>query len=132
MQKKWEGESQRTDLRGFGKMFQKRLVPHVLALPEFLSKWVTGSRKPLSFIMAFPFPKVSRIWIEKKNLNNWNNPIWISEPTCSLRIKKYTVLVREFFWLLFPQYNFFSYCTAWWPSYNTCTHSFFSHYHAPS
>ena len=22
-----------------------------------------------------------------------------------------------FFLLLFPQYNFFSYCTAWWPSY---------------
>ena len=36
------------------------------------------------------------------------------------------------FLLLFPQYNFFFYSTAWWPSYTSCIHCFFSHYHAPS
>ena len=31
-----------------------------------------------------------------------------------------------------PIHYFFSYRTAWWPSYTTCIHYFFSHYHAPS
>ena len=45
---------------------------------------------------------------------------------------KFYFLLKNFFWLLFPQYKFFSTVQHGDPVIHTCIDSFFSHYHAPS